>query len=357
MQRMSVLVATVLVVAAQPATGLAQLPDVSAPSLPPVEVPEVKLPPVPSVPVPAPSVPAPVPSVPAPPPSPSPSPLPLPALPGGGSAGGGSGGAGGGGTLGDSVGDAVRSVAGIGPGSDGAGADGAGADGGAAGESAASPGARADGRGARSRAARRRGPGVLGTRHETRRALVRDLRGCLDSIAPRQAMVLILRYGIGGLDPRPGRDVARVLGLSVGEYGRVRRRALRTLVRVAHRSSCESQALSVTTFASVILAAAPGSFVDPVSVSTDMGDGDGTVAVLGESRSGGSKDSGEAPSPQKAVSLPPSAVVEDGGFPLLAATALALVLAALAWVLVVRPARAAAARRSAYKTYFSRKKP
>ena len=197
---------------------------------------------------------------------------------------------------------------------------------------------------------------MLGTRHETRRALVRDLRGCLDSIAPRQALVLILRYGIGGLDPRPGRDVARILGLSVGEYGQVRRRALRTLVRVAHRSSCESQALSVTTFASVMLAAAPGAFVDPVSVSTDVGDGDETVAVLGESRSGGSKDSGEAPAPQQAASLPPSAVVDDGAFPLPAVAALAFVLAALTWFLVVRPARAAAARRSAYKSYFSRKK-
>ena len=185
---------------------------------------------------------------------------------------------------------------------------------------------------------------------------MRALRGCLDSIPPRQAKVLILRYGIGGLDPRPGRDVAQALGLSVGEYGRVRRRALRTLVRVADRSSCESQALSVTTLASAILAAAPGVFVDPVSVSAVDGDGDGTVAVLGESRSGGSKDSGEAPAPQKALSLPPSAVLGEGGFPLLAAAALAPVLAALAWFVVVRPARAAAARRSAYKTYFSSKK-
>mgnify|MGYP006190507611 CR=1 FL=1 len=39
------------------------------------------------------------------------------------------------------------------------------------------------------------------------------------------------------------------------------------------RLNSESQALSVTTFASVMLAAAPGAFVDPVSVSTDVGDG------------------------------------------------------------------------------------
>jgi hypothetical protein len=167
-------------------------------------------------------------------------------------------------------------------------------------------------------------------------------------------MVLVLRYGVGGLDPRPGRDVARILDLSLAEYGQVRRRALRTLVRVARRSSCESQALSGTTVASVILAAAPGSFVDPVSASTDEGD---EAAVLGESASGGSRDSAEATRPEAAFGLPPSAVVEEGGFPVLAAIVVALMLLALAWFFAVRPARAAVQRRRAYRTYFSRKQP
>jgi hypothetical protein len=253
----------------------------------------------------------------------------------------------------------VRTVTEVGTGS-GGGAGGGSTSGPGAGSTsgpgAGSPGGRRDGREARLRSARRGGPGVLGTRHETRRALLRALRGCLDSIAPREARVLILRYGIGGFDPRPGRDVARALDLSLGEYRRARRHALRTLVRVAHRNSCENEGLSVTTFASVILATAPGSFVDPVSTSADGVGDDGSLAVLGESTSGGPKDSGGAARPQKAVSLPPSAVVEDGGFPILAATVMAFVLAALAWFFAVRPARAAAARRRAYRSYFSRKK-
>jgi hypothetical protein len=181
---------------------------------------------------------------------------------------------------------------------------------------------------------------------------VRGLRGCLDRIAPRRAKLLILRYGIGGLKRRPGREVARILDLSIREYVRMRRRALRTLVIESRRSDCENATEGSVMVAMVAAGTAAAPFA---GLASDTPDRDSRrrdeSAVLGESAS----SPPDMTAPPGTASLPPSAVVDGDGFPALLAALLAMALASLAWFLLVRPALAAAARRRAYHRYFSGK--
>jgi hypothetical protein len=359
MQGAFFLVAVGVAVAAQPGVGHAYAQDVPTPSLPGVDVPQVELPPVETV-VPAPSLPTPdvpavkVPSLPAAevPAVPAPStprlPAVSPSLPSSGSGTGGLGGgpAGGGGSAGAGGGAAVAggsAGAGFGPGGVGA-----------AGGSALTVASRAAGRGA-PRSARRGARGVLGTRYRTRRSLARGLRGCLGEITPRRRKLLILRYGIGGFEPRPGREVARILEISIPEYRTSRQRALRGLVRAARRSSCERSALTFAEITSLLAAAAPQAFLDPVYVSSE---GDGGSGEQGEilGRRSSSRETGEAPRPDGGGGVPSGVVVQDeGGLPIVAVALLTLLLVALLWFLAVRPARSAVARRRAYRSYISRR--
>jgi hypothetical protein len=102
-----------------------------------------------------------------------------------------------------------------------------------------------------------------------------------------------MRYGVGAAVARPGRSVARTLGLSSGEYTTVRRRALRGLVRDARTGSCGDGAATSTTPAIA--------FGDGGELRTVAGGSRGAseapdraeIAVRGERASGGSEPSDE----------------------------------------------------------------
>jgi Sigma-70, region 4 len=225
---------------------------------------QVNLPTPPPLP-PAPSVPAPlpVPSVPSVPALPPPPPLPpAPALPAAPSVdippvpgvtappAGGSGGGPVTGAVGGSAGPA-GDPAPAGPGAGGGGALGAGggaALGAGAGASGSAPGGGGRGTRARSgdrpllsareRAVRRR---VVERRRER---LVRRLSGCLDALPRMERTTLILRYGVGPVRARSGRQAARLLDISRGRVRLLERRAVRSLADAGRETSCERTGIS-----------------------------------------------------------------------------------------------------------------
>lgn len=195
--------------------------------------------------------------------------------------------------------------------------------------------------------------GVFDTRHRTARSLVRALRGCLDEIPERRARLLVLRFGVGGYDAHPAREVARLLKMTHREYARTSRRALRQLVREARHGSCErgADAGAVTR---VMLAGWSDGFRTVAAVTdggrASSGDDANVLGARAESPPAGH------PAATGQASVAPEGVVDGAGFPALAAALAALVLGSLAWFLVVGPARAAAARRRAYRSYISGRK-
>jgi len=108
------------------------------------------------------------------------------------------------------------------------------------------------------------GGGYFGTRYRKPRRLVRGLRGCLDEIGDLPSRLLILRYGIGGYEPRPAARVAEVLDLSRRRYALVRRRGLRRLVMAARSSRCEHQGLAM----SALVIASGGGGASPAAPAT-----------------------------------------------------------------------------------------
>ena len=136
----------------------------------------------------------------------------------------------------------------------------------------------------------RRGGGYFGTRYRKPRRLVRGLRGCLDEIGALPRRLLILRYGIGGYEPRRAAHVAQRLELSRRRYALVRRRGLRQLVMTARGSRCEHEGLAVSAIMIAAdtggaIPAAPATVAQAVS-STGAGTPSGAPGgVLGRSES------------------------------------------------------------------------
>jgi hypothetical protein len=218
--------------------------------------------------------------------------------------------------------------------------------GGAAGVPGAAAGT--SGRGARNaRAVRmallRGGTGVLGTRFHSGRALVRALTGCVSGLPAQQEQLLTLRYGVGGKAPLPASRVAHRLDLSAGQYTQVRRRAFRGLVRAARAGGCEAGGAGAggtgSPAAGAAAAAAPG---DPASASQHA-----DVGVLAKNASGGSDEQADDDGFLNGLLGLPS--VLDGGGPVNATLAAAILAAALALLVAAarRPLLAAARRRHA----------
>ena len=238
---------------------------------------------------------------------------------------------------------------------------GAGASSGAAGAGSASaagsagaagvPGAVAgtSGRGARNaRAVRmallRGGTGVLGTRFHSGRKLVRALTGCVSGLPAQQEQLLTLRYGVGGKAPLPASRVANRLDLSAGQYTQVRRRAFRGLVRAARAGGCEAGGAGAggTGSPAAGAAAAAPSPGDPASASQHA-----DVGVLAKNASGGSDEQADDDGFLNGLLGLPSLL--DGGGPVNATLAAAILAAALALLVAAarRPLLAAARRRHA----------
>ena len=199
-----------------------------------------------------------------------------------------------------------------------------------------------------------RGGGVHGTRHRTVRSLVRAFSGCLDQIPARGAKLLILRFGVGAFDRHPTAEVARILDIARSDYAAIRRLALRQLVREARRGSCE-QGSGVIATTRVMFADWPGGpgSAGPGSVGTiggaESGVPGGELKVLGESAEGVASD---GPSPTGPAAILPEAA-EGAAFPILLGVLAALLAGSLLWLIAVRPARHAAERKRAYRSYFS----
>jgi hypothetical protein len=249
----------------------------------------------------APSVPAPPPSLPAPPPVPVPAPprVELPSPPPvsvpepvqrvapavGDAVGGSTGGSSGDGPV-SGAGDAVRGgvervLGGSGPasaaGGAGAGAGdalglggsrgtaaggsavaagGAGAAAGAAGGAGTGTASAGGRRGARARRANRparaRERAALKRVVERRRArLVRRFRGCLDALPRMQRATLVLRYGVGPLRARSGRETARLLDVARRRVRVLERRGLRALTRLDGGAACVDSGVSRMTLVAV----------------------------------------------------------------------------------------------------------
>ena len=208
------------------------------------------------------------------------------------------------------------------------------------------------GRGARNaRAVRmallRGGTGVLGTRFHSGRKLVRALSGCVSGLPAQQEQLLTLRYGVGGKAPLPASRVAHRLDLSAGQYTQVRRRAFRGLVRAARAGGCEAGGAgaggtgSPAAGAAAAATAAP-SLGDPAGASQHA-----DVGVLAKNASGGSDEQADDGGFLNGLLGLPSLL--DGGGPVNATLAAAILAAALALLVAAarRPLLAAARRRHA----------
>jgi hypothetical protein len=84
-----------------------------------------------------------------------------------------------------------------------------------------------------------------------RERIVERFDGCLEALPRRQRTTLILRYGIGPVRARSGKQAARLLDLSRRKVGLLERRGLRTLADAGRRTSCERTAVSPTSFVAV----------------------------------------------------------------------------------------------------------
>jgi hypothetical protein len=84
-----------------------------------------------------------------------------------------------------------------------------------------------------------RAGGTLGSRSAgDPRQGVRQLRQCLDELGPTERQVLTLRAGLGPGAPLTRSQVARRLDLAIAQTGRIERRGLRRLDRIAGAGAC-----------------------------------------------------------------------------------------------------------------------
>jgi Sigma-70, region 4 len=171
---------------------------------------------------------------------------------------------------------------------------------------------RPGGGGRRSRGARRgSGKPLYGTRYRTRKSLVRAFEGCLDRLPRVQSQVLILRFGVGRVDPRSPRTVARMVGVSTSRYGTIERRALRRLTMSARRSACEAGGADQLTLAAAyapVVRAALARVADAAPGASAASEPEG--GVLGERESGGSQE--PSAKPERPALAPPLADVGPG---------------------------------------------
>jgi hypothetical protein len=130
--------------------------------------------------------------------------------------------------------------------------------------------------------------GVLGTSYRSRRRLVRALRACVEGLPARQERLLVIRYGLGDAATHPDGRVAGMLGLTRGEYGTLRRRALRGIVSDARDGGCHDGA-AVTT--APVVAFGDGGELRTASLTRAAPRA--RVAVRGERASGGSGPTGD----------------------------------------------------------------
>lgn len=305
--RRTIFVSATMVLAGVPVgVSVAQVPHVSLPGTPPVAPPSLPSVPVPPVapapaPLPLPQPPVSLPRAPVAPPA-----VVTPQAPGDVSAE----------TIGQAVGQTVTQIA-----------DGSRDAVASAGRTGAAAAAGHSGRqAARSRA---------GGDYRERQRLVRRYRGCLDSLRPMQAHLLILRYGIGDARPQSRARVARKLGISHRRFDRVRRRGLRRLVRLARTTGCEHTGVGEALLVFASLGSGMGDReVMPVATSgssTEPADRD-VSGVLGAHASGGEA---EEPKDHPLIGLAPPMPGNDKMIPILIAL-LALTGAAVMWLVARR---------------------
>jgi hypothetical protein len=174
---------------------------------------------------------------------------------------------------------------------------------------------------------------LFGTRYRTRKSLVRAFEGCLDRLPSVQSQVLILRFGVGRVDSRSPRAVARMVGVSTTRYGRVERRALRRLTMSARRSACEGGGVEQQTLTAaygLVVRAALAEVADGAAGQRAAGEAE--RGVLGTRESGGSKEP-ESGTKRPALAPPLADVAPGASNPFFLAL---IALGAAALVLIAR---------------------
>jgi hypothetical protein len=132
---------------------------------------------------------------------------------------------------------------------------------------------------------------------------VRRLSGCLDALPRMERTTLILRYGLGPVRSRSGRQAARLLDVSRRRVGLLERRGLRRLADAGRGTSCERTGISQTSLVAVydVLAGTSPAAVDEFPAPLEAGVRLARAATValdeGEGAVAGVRESGEARRP------------------------------------------------------------
>jgi hypothetical protein len=146
---------------------------------------------------------------------------------------------------------------------------------------------------------------------------VQRFDGCLDALPRMQRTTLILRYGVGPVRARSGKQAAQLLDLSRRRVRLLERRGIRTLANAGRRTSCERTGISRTSFVAVydVLTGTSGAALEefpvPLAAGVELARAatvaleEGGGAVAGARQSGGARR--HAPSePEEVTEEPPS---------------------------------------------------
>jgi hypothetical protein len=113
-----------------------------------------------------------------------------------------------------------------------------------------------------------------------------------------QRATVILRFGIGSVRPRSGRQVARLLDVSPGRVRLLERRGVRALAGIDRGAACLGAgegSLAAVLEAGVRLANTVAAALDEAGPGTVALDEDGQGAVAGARKSGGTGGGGSPP--------------------------------------------------------------
>jgi hypothetical protein len=133
-----------------------------------------------------------------------------------------------------------------------------------------------------------------------RERLVRRLSGCLDALPRMERATLILRYGVGPVRVRSGRQAARLLDVSRSRVRQLERRAVRLLADAGRETSCERTGISQTSLVAVydVLTGTPagaGDLAAPLAAGAELARAAAVSLDEGEGAVAGVRESGEAP--------------------------------------------------------------
>lgn len=130
---------------------------------------------------------------------------------------------------------------------------------------------------------------------------MRRLSGCLDRLPRMQLTTLILRYGVGPVRPRTGKEAARLLDLSRRRVRLLERRGLRRLADAGQAAPCEGTGISRTSLAAVYelltgtSTAAVEALPAPLAAGVRLAIAASVALDEGEGAVAGARESGDEP--------------------------------------------------------------